>query len=276
MMKKYIITGSTSGIGRALVEELSKSNIVFAGYRNSAKVDELFKNSENIIPFYIDMKNCASISDAADFIKSKTDKIDTLINVAGSVLAGAVENLEIQDLKEQFQINTFSHLEFSNQLLSILDGGKIINISSMSSFGIFPFIAPYCASKRALDILFNSLMVETKKNIKVISIKPGVIATPLWERSVNENFERLKDDSAYGKEMKFLKENALKNGVKGLNVKKVVEVIKKVDELKNPKSSYLVGKDAVMASIFSHLPVDMLNFLTKQLMKKRVNTIIGE
>ena len=76
--------------------------------------------------------------------------------------------------------------------------------------------------------------------------------------------------------MKFLKENALKNGVKGLNVKKVVEVIKKVDELKNPKSSYLVGKDAVMASIFSHLPVDMLNFLTKQLMKKRVNTNIRE
>ena len=227
-MKTIVITGSTSGIGRALVEELSKSNIVFAGYRNSAKVDELFKNSENIIPFYIDMKNSASISDAADFIKSKTDKIDTLINVAGSVLAGAVENLEIQDLKEQFQINTFSHLEFSNQLLSILDGGKIINISSMSSFGIFPFIAPYCASKRALDILFNSLMVETKKNIKVISIKPGVIATPLWERSVNENFERLKDDSAYGKEMKFLKENALKNGVKGLNVKKVVEVIKSI------------------------------------------------
>lgn len=178
-------------------------------------------------------------------------------------------------MKEQFQINTFSHLEFSNNLLSLLEGGKIINISSISSFGIFPFIAPYCASKRALDILFNSLMVETKKDIKVISIKPGVIATPLWERSVNENFERLENDKVYEKEMKFLERNALKNAKRGLNVKKVVEIVEKADKAKNPKASYLVGKDAVIASIFSYLPIEILNFLTKQLIKKRVNKILG-
>lgn len=275
-MKKYVITGATSGIGKALAEEFSKTGLVFAGYRNSAKLEELQKISDNIIPFYINMSDDLAISNAAEFIKSKTDKIDTLINVAGSVLAGAVENLKIQDLKEQFQINTFSHLKFSNELLSLIEGGRIINISSIASFGIFPFIAPYCASKRALDILFNSLMVENKKDIKVISIKPGVIATPLWERSINENIERLENDKVYEKEMRFLEKNALKNGTRGLNVNKVVEVVKKADELKNPKSSYLVGKDAVMASIFSHLPVDMLNFLTKQLMKKRVNTNIRE
>lgn len=274
-MKKYVITGATSGIGKALTEEFSKSGLVFAGYRNPAKLDELLKTSDNIIPFYIDMFKSSTILEAAEFIKSKTDKIDTLINVAGSVLAGAVENLGIQDLKEQFQINTFSHLEFSNNLLSLLEGGKIINISSISSFGIFPFIAPYCASKRALDILFNSLMVETKKDIKVISIKPGVIATPLWERSVNENFERLENDKVYEKEMKFLERNALKNAKRGLNVKKVVEIVEKADKAKNPKASYLVGKDAVIASIFSYLPIEILNFLTKQLIKKRVNKILG-
>ena len=274
-MKKYVITGATSGIGKALTEEFSKSGLVFAGYRNPAKLDELLKTSDNIIPFYIDMFKSSTILEAAEFIKSKTDKIDTLINVAGSVLAGAVENLGIQDLKKQFQINTFSHLEFSNNLLSLLEGGKIINISSISSFGIFPFIAPYCASKRALDILFNSLMVETKKDIKVISIKPGVIATPLWERSVNENFERLENDKVYEKEMKFLERNALKNAKRGLNVKKVVEIVEKADKAKNPKASYLVGKDAVIASIFSYLPIEILNFLTKQLIKKRVNKILG-
>ena len=274
MKKVYVITGATSGIGKALLKTFCKSNTVFAGYRNEKYAEELERIGA--IPFYIDMERKEAIAHACAFIKTKTDKIDTLINVAGCVVAGVMENIPVDNIRKQFEVNTFSHLDFTQKLLPLLKDGKVINISSMSSFGIFPFIAPYCASKRALDILFNSLMVETKKNIKVISIKPGVIATPLWERSVNENFERLKDDSAYGKEMKFLKENALKNGIKGLNVKKVVEVIKKVDELKNPKSSYLVGKDAVMASIFFHLPVDMLNFLTKQLMKIRVNTNIGE
>lgn len=270
-LKTYIITGTTSGIGKALVKELSKYAIVFAGYRNSQKVEELKKISENIIPFYIDMSNSETIISAVDFIKSKTEKVDTLINVAGSVLAGPIECINIQDLKEQFQINTFSHLEFSQKLIPILEGGKIINISSMSSFGIFPFISPYCASKRALDILFNSLMLETKRNIKVISIKPGAIATPIWEKAVNENAKRIKYNGEFEREMKFLEQNALKNGTKGLDVSEVVKLVLKVDNMKNPKPSYTVGKDALFASLLSKFPQSLINKLVKKGLEVRVN-----
>ena len=270
-LKTYIITGTTSGIGKALVKELSMYAIVFAGYRNSQKVEELKKISENIIPFYIDMSNSETIISAVDFIKSKTEKVDTLINVAGSVLAGPIECIDIQDLKEQFQINTFSHLEFSQKLLPILEGGKIINISSMSSFGIFPFISPYCASKRALDILFNSLMLETKRNIKVISIKPGAIATPIWEKAVNENAKRIKYNGEFEREMKFLEQNALKNGTKGLDVSEVVKLVLKVDNMKNPKPSYTVGKDALFASLLSKFPQSLINKLVKKGLEVRVN-----
>lgn len=269
-IKKYVITGATSGIGNALVKEFSKSGIVFAGYRNPDKEKELLDISENVIPFYIDMSKSETILEAVDFIKSKTNQIDTLINVAGCVLAGPVENLDIKDLKYQFQINTFSHLEFTQGLLSILEGGKIINISSMSSFGIFPFISPYCASKRALDILFNSLILETKKDIKVISVKPGAIATPLWEKSVKENSDRLKNNNQFEKEMKFLEQNALKNGTKGLDVKKVADIIKKIDKMKNPKTSYLIGKDAFISNIIAKLPQDFSNKLIKHAMKYRM------
>lgn len=271
LLRIYVITGATSGIGKALVKELSKCSIVFAGYRNSQKVEELNKISENIIPFYIDMSNSDTILSAVDFIKSKTDKIDTLINVAGSVLAGPIECINIQDLKEQFQINTFSHLEFSQKLIPILEGGKIINISSMSSFGIFPFISPYCASKRALDILFNSLMIETKRDIKTVSIKPGAIATPIWEKSVNENAKRIKNNSDFEKEMKFLEQNALKNGTQGLDVRKVVELVLKVDNMKNPKPSYTIGKDALFASLLSKFPQNIINNLVKKGLEVRIN-----
>ena len=143
-MKTFVITGATSGIGRILVERFSKYGKVFAGYRNSSKLKELQDISENIIPFYIDMSLPETISLATEFIKSRTERVDTLINVAGCVVAGSVENLNMEKLRRQFQVNTFSHVQFSQELLPLLYGGRIINISSMERFGIFTFIYQYC------------------------------------------------------------------------------------------------------------------------------------
>ena len=260
-MKIIVITGATSGIGKALLEYFVKNNTVFAGYRNEDYLDELEKTGA--IPFYINMSDEVSVRQAAAFIKSKTDKIDTLINAAGCVVAGAVENLDISRIKEQFNVNTFAHLDFSQRLLELLSGGKIINISSMSSFGIFPFVAPYCASKRALDILFNSLSCETKRDVKVVSVKPGVIATPLWNKSIELNRSSINNSSGFENEMRYMVKNAQQNSIKGLDVLKVVEIIAKIDRMENPKPSYAVGFDAKLAEIISKLPQGVLNRLIK-------------
>lgn len=269
-MKTYVVTGSTSGIGKAVVEELEKDakNIIFAGYRDIDKVPHNYP--QNTIYFNIDLSNSDSIKNAANFIKSKTNHIDTLINVAGIVYAGPVEYLDINKLKNQFNINTFSHLEFSQYLLGIIQSGKIINISSMSSFGYFPFISPYCASKRALDILFNSFAIENHKNIKIISVKPGVISTPIWEKSVASNLKNLENCNDYKLELEYIKNNALKNTTKGLSVKKVIDLIMKIDKMKNPKASYTVGKDAKFAQLLSFLPQEFINFLVKSGLKYRI------
>ncbi|MBR5556148.1 SDR family NAD(P)-dependent oxidoreductase [bacterium] len=269
-MKTYVITGATSGIGNSLVREFSADSVVFAGYRNFEKREELQNVSKNVIPFFIDMTQSESITKAVEFITSKTDKVDTLINVAGCVVAGAVENIEIDSIRRQFEVNTFSHLQLTQGLFRCLEGGKIINISSMASYGIFPFVAPYCASKRALDILFSSLEIETGGKVKVVSIKPGVIATPLWEKSIKENAELLTENSDYEKEMKFLVGNAKNNGVNGLDVKKVVDLVVRVDGMKNPQSSYKVGNDAIGASIVSRLPQNVVNKLVSFGLKLRV------
>ena len=164
----------------------------------------------------------------------------------------------------------FSHIEVSQQLIDILQNGKIINISSMASYGLFPFISPYCASKRALDMFFNSFLIENKKNIKVISIKPGVISTPLWEKSIEENLKRTKLDSGYEKEMKYIIKNARDNEVKGLHVEKVVDIIIKADCAKNPKLSYNVGMDSVVAHLISKLPQSIVNKIIKFGIKYRI------
>lgn len=265
MGKTYVITGTTSGIGKALLQKLVDENTVFAGYRNEKYADELERIGA--IPFYIDMERKESISQAAAFIKSKTDKIDTLVNVAGCVVAGVMEQIPVDNLRKQFEVNTFSHIDFTQKLLPLLNNAKVINISSMSSFGIFPFVAPYCASKRALDILFNAMVLES--GLKVVSIKPGVIATPLWDKSIELNKESINNSKDYDKEMKYMVANAHKNGQKGLNVNKVVDLIVKVDALNNPKPSYTVGKDAKFAEFVSKLPFDWQNKLIKFGMKRK-------
>lgn len=267
-MKTYVITGATSGIGRALLEEFSKEGLVFAGYRNPKYEAEL-ASMKNIIPFFIDMEKPYTIKGAADFIKQKTDKIDVLINGAGCVIAGAMKHMEASRLRRQFEVNTFSHLEFTQNLLPLLADGKVINISSMASFGIFPFVAPYCASKRALDILFNSMSLEMHNGPKFISVKPGVIATPLWEKSIELNKSALEDDAEYAKEMKFMEGNARKNSTNGLPVERVASIIKEIAESKKPKSSYTIGFDAFCAELISKLPQDIVNRIIKLGMKKK-------
>lgn len=270
MKKTIVITGSTSGIGNALAKEFAKENTVFAGYRNEEYVEKLLKISDNIKPFYIDMSSKSSIAQASAYIKSEAEKIDTLINGAGCVIAGAMENLDVDKIRNQFEVNTFGHIDFSQRLLPLIkENGKIINISSMASFGIFPFVGPYCASKRALDILFNSIQLESHRNIRIVSVKPGVIATPLWGKSIELNKSSINNSSGFEKEMKYMVSNAKHNEVKGLSVDKVVDLIAKIESLSRPKASYIIGNDALFAEMFSKLPQDWINAVVKLGMKQK-------
>jgi len=271
--KTYVVTGSTSGIGEGLTKALSENNIVFAGFRRKECEEELKEISPNIIPFYIDYADSSSIKPAIDFIKSKTDKIDGLFNVAGCVVAGAMEHISVDELKHQFDVNVFAALELSQGLLDLLEDGKIINISSMSSFGIFPLIAPYCASKRCMDILFNLMQLEFKRNIKITSVKLGVVATPLWGKSIKENEKVFDKCSEYSKEMTFMVKNAKQNETKGLSIQKVVSEIIKIDSKSNPKPSYTLGFDAKVSEIFSHLPLSVINKIVVNKLKSRCSTM---
>lgn len=93
--------------------------------------------SPNIYPFYVDYAKPESIKYAAEYLLSKCTKIDTLVNIAGCVVAGPVEKIDISEIRRQFDVNVFGHLELTKDLIDLLDGGKIINVSSMASYGVF-------------------------------------------------------------------------------------------------------------------------------------------
>lgn len=269
------ITGASSGIGKDIVLRLAKEGYrVFAGVRRRLDKAELENFSKNVTGVYIDVTNQASIDKAFYFVMKNTEKLDVLINNAGIVCAGPVEGIPISKVKEQFEVNTFGPIMVAQKFISLLHGAKIINISSMAASGIFPYISMYCASKRAMDIIFNCFSLENKNNIKVISIKPASIRTPIWNKSVekaHQTFSSANDviKEKYAKELSALERNALKNNKEGINVSAVTNTVLKVIKSKNPKQSYNVCFASTVAELFSKLPQGLIN----KIIKAKLNTM---
>lgn len=267
--KIILITGASSGIGLETAIRLAKSgHKVFAGVRKKIDKEYIEKLKLNITAVYLDVTNPSSIDKAFWFIIKHTDKIDVLINNAGIAVAGPIEFLPVKKLKEQFDVNVFGALNVTQKFFPFLKNGLIINVSSLASTGIFPYIAPYCASKRTLDILFNSLMLENKDNIKVVSVKPAVIKTPIWDKSIKkakESFESLNEiaKQKYEKELSTMAAHSLQNNKSGLDPFIVANTIEKIISSKNPKPSYNIGFASVCADWMSKLPQQLINNVIK-------------
>lgn len=279
-MDKYVlITGASSGLGKETAKKLAQEGYkVFAGVRKQEDKEAVEALNPNIEGVFLDVTSDESVNCAFEKISEKTDKLYALVNNAGVALAGPVEYLTIDILKKQFDINVFGAIRVAQAALPMMKNGdsRIVNISSMASYGVFPFVSPYCVSKRSLDMFFNSLAVECKMpDLKIISIKPGVVKTPIWNKSLDEcekNMEFLCEEGKkkYEKEFAFLTANARKNNDKGLEPAQIAQLVSKVLRIKNPKLSYNAGNDSVFARILSFLPQRFVNFLIKFGLKKRM------
>lgn len=277
MKKSVLITGASSGIGKEIALKLaSEGYLVFAGVRKKSDKFSLEKQNKNIIGVYLDVTSDSSIDKAFWFVLKKTNSLYSIINNAGVAVGGPIEFIPIKKLKEQFDVNTFGAVAVTQKFLPMMHEGKIINTSSMASTGIFPFVAPYCASKRALDILFNSMELEFKNpSIKVVSIKPGTIKTPIWDKSTKSNQEFIRELPSgclekYKKELNLIERNAYKSNEKGQKPEDVANLVSKILKMKNPKSSYTVGLDAFWVVLFAKLPLNIVNFFVKHVLKKRM------
>jgi NAD(P)-dependent dehydrogenase (short-subunit alcohol dehydrogenase family) len=278
-MKKFVlITGTSSGLGKATAQRLAEEGfVVFAGVRKEQDSIELQSIHSNIKPIYLDVTNDDSVKKAFEVISQETDCLYGLVNNAGIATGGPIEYIPIEMLEKQFAINVFGAIRVAQNFLPLLNksqnGARIVNISSMSSYGVFPFVSPYCASKRALDMFFNSLLIENKNPLlRIVSIKPGVVCTPIWNKSVDaveQSFANVSQEARlkYEKELLFLAENARKNEKKGLQPQCVADAVYKALTHKNPKLSYNVGKDSCFARLMSFLPQGFCNALIKKGLK---------
>ena len=270
MKKTVLLTGASSGIGRAIAETLAQHNFhIIATVRKEEDKKDLESLSQNIKCIFLDVTKSDEIQKALTLVKQETDELYAIINNAGQAYTGIVEYANIEEIKEQFAINTLGPIEITKTFLPMIKTGKIINISSVSSNVVYQFISPYCASKKALDIFFQALNLEMDNpNIKIVSIKPGIVKTPIWEKSLNAAYQRLNKlpDEAknkYKQKLNILLEKVKKSIKYGKDPQDVANLVLKVLNKKNPKLSYNIGIGAYIGELLSKFSPDFQCFILK-------------
>ncbi len=189
--KVWFITGTSSGFGRLLAEEvLAKGERVVATARKPEVLQDLIeKYPETARAVKLDVTNLDDAKNSvAEAVKS-FGRIDVLVNNAGQALVGAVEEASAEQVKQQFDTNVFGVLNVTREALPILrrqKSGHIVNISSLVGFSALPLLGLYSASKFALEGLTESLAAEVAPfGIKTMIVEPGPYKTGFADRGLN-------------------------------------------------------------------------------------------
>jgi NAD(P)-dependent dehydrogenase (short-subunit alcohol dehydrogenase family) len=254
-----VVTGSSSGIGFETSLLLARNGIyTYATMRNQSKSEEILANARNdnlpLKTLHLDVANEKSILKAIKKIIDEKSRIDILVNNAGYSLLGPLEQLDIDEIKAEFETNFFGIIKLIQSVLPTMRKqkyGRIINISSLAGRIGFPFSSAYVSSKFALEGLTESLGYEIQNfGISVILIEPGVIRTNfLNSMKMGKNVITPQNDSNTNSpytEMIQKRISAFKPRFeKGSSPIEVAEVVLEAATSQHPKSRYLVGNDAM-------------------------------
>ncbi|AMA48808.1 MULTISPECIES: SDR family oxidoreductase [Flavobacterium] len=175
--KVVVITGASSGIGKAIGELLQdKGYIVYGTSRNPVRVE---KSKIQLIA--LDVRNVDTIKKAVEEIIAKSGRIDVLINNAGVGITGPIEEIPTEEMRIHFETNLFGPIEVIKAVLPQMrsqKSGLIINITSIAGYMGLPYRGVYSASKGALGLVTEALRMETKQfGIEITNIAPGDFAT---------------------------------------------------------------------------------------------------
>ncbi|MEM7726818.1 MAG: oxidoreductase [Cyanobacteria bacterium P01_A01_bin.45] len=243
-----LVTGASSGFGKAITEFLAKKGYyIFASARSMEKLEAM--RTENIEPLQLDVTDNNNIQAAIERITSTKGHLDILINNAGYGLYGTLEGITQEQARQVFDVNLFGLAQMTQAVLPIMrsqKSGTIINLSSVVGKVSMPFMGWYAASKHAVEALTDALRLEVKQfGIKVVLIEPGAINTGFEEVAMN-TLDDSNDPEVYGN-MRSAFANLIGNTYKNAPYADVVtETIYKAIKISNPKARYSVGNDARM------------------------------
>jgi NAD(P)-dependent dehydrogenase (short-subunit alcohol dehydrogenase family) len=272
--KTFLVTGSSSGIGETTTRVLvGRGHRVFAGVRRSEDAERLTRElGERCLPVILDATDATQIAAAAATIEA-AGALDGLVNNAGIAISGPLEFLPLDDLRKQFEVNVIGVVAVTQAMLPLLrrTHGRIVVVSSVGGRTTLPFVAPYNASKHAINAIAEGLRMElVPAGVDVILIEPGAVRTPIWERSdrtAEALVERLPPLAIerYGDVLTFMRDTARKTGERGIAPEFVANAIVHALEDPHPKTRYTVGTDARIGLLLRALPDRMRERLIRKI-----------
>ena len=274
MEKVAIVTGSSSGIGFETSLALAREGyFTYATMRNTAKSDKIKeiakKENLKISILELDVDDGNSAKTAIAQILDQKQRIDVLVNNAGWGLWGCVEDVSVDEFKEQFETNFFSIIRLIQEVAPTMrkqDSGTIVNVSSVVGRIGFPASPAYISSKFALEGLSESLRFEFAPfGIDVIIIEPGVIKTDFMKNMKMAKKSEL--DTVYKDITTKVVSGVKMMAEMGTPPKEVANTIVKAIKDKKPLPRYIVGNDASMflEAKKSKTDIEFENYLKKEL-----------
>jgi short-subunit dehydrogenase len=258
MQKVALVTGASSGIGKATAKLLVKAG--FTVYGAARRVDMMQDlQAIGVTLLAMDVTDEASMAAGVNQLLSTENRIDVLVNNAGYGSFGALEDVPLNEAKYQFEVNVFGLARLTQLVLPTMrlqGSGRVINISSMGGKFGEPLGAWYHATKYAVEGLSDCLRMELKQfNIDVVIIEPGAIATE-WDGIASYNLLKVSGNTAYGALAKK-HVNMFKRTYKfGSQPEVVAKTIVKAATVNHPKARYATGGGAKLILFFRYILPD--------------------
>jgi NAD(P)-dependent dehydrogenase (short-subunit alcohol dehydrogenase family) len=268
-VKSVVVTGVSTGIGRACVKVLAANGFrVFGSVLESVDANRLLQEfGENFSPLVFDVTDRTAVAASARQVETalRGETLLGLVNNAGIAVPGPLLYLRMEDFERQIAVNLAGHLVVTQAFAPFLGldrslkgpPGRIVMITSVGGKNALPLLGAYCASKFALEGMSESLRRELMPfGIDVIIIAPGTVATPIFNQAYDlAQFAT----TPYASALPTLKSYMASGVRKGLPPEKIGEAVMTALTVSKPKTRYTVMRDPIKKIVAHVLPTRILD-----------------
>jgi NAD(P)-dependent dehydrogenase (short-subunit alcohol dehydrogenase family) len=271
-MPTALVTGSSRGIGKGIVEHLAARGWdVIAGVRSRQDADAVTKlDPQRVSSVILDV---TSAEDIAALDAALPDRLDAVVNNAGIAVGGAMETLSPDEWRKQLEINVIGQLAVTQAVLPRLrkSGGRIVFISSVNGRLSMPLVGAYAASKFALEAAADALRMELNPwKIRVVIVEPAQTDTDMW-RTADAMAADLEANlspehrSLYAKHVAGFKKMIPMSQRLAVPTEKVSAVVEEALTARRPRARYIVGfGPKAQVALMSVMPTRLRDFALRK------------
>ncbi len=261
--KVVLVTGASTGIGRAMAEVFAKKgDTVYGGARKPKDLEEL-AGITGIEPIQLDVTHSEDVKQAVEIISGAGGGLDALVNNAGIALPGPLMEVPVEEIAKQFEVNAFGVHRLTRACFPLLmeSKGRVVNMSSFGGTFVYPFFGAYSMTKFALEAYSDALRRELYPlGIEVVVVRPGRVNTSIWEKG-DENLEKYQDTQFGVRIKRWANRTTKASNESDLTPQTIAKVVYEAIHARKSKISYEIFPSPMKYWFYRRLPTRWMDKL---------------